>query len=216
MTSKGHVSPEELAALGIVSTNKDAEGQEEAPSREEPLSFAAAAPVDNEDADAEGQEEAPSREEPLSFAAAAPVDNEDADAEGQEEAPSREEPLSFAAAAPVGNRHETSTGPGRAGEPPALTRRAAAVPVDMTASEANLPLMLDITLTLTAELGSIDMSVENILALRPGSIIGLDTFTEEPTNVMVNGRLLGHGEVIVLEEQFGIRLVDVAAASPAL
>ncbi|MGB3623977.1 MAG: flagellar motor switch protein FliN, partial [Ketobacter sp.] len=63
------------------------------------------------------------------------------------------------------------------------------------------------------EVGSTDISIRNLLQLNQGSVIELDRLAGEPLDVLVNGTLIAHGEVVVVNEKFGIRLTDVI--SPA-
>lgn len=71
----------------------------------------------------------------------------------------------------------------------------------------------DIPVTLSTELGRTSITIGNLLKLNQGSVISLDRLAGEPIDVLVNGCLIAHGEVVVLEEKFGIRLTDVL--SPA-
>jgi flagellar motor switch protein FliN/FliY len=87
------------------------------------------------------------------------------------------------------------------------------------AGAPNLDLVRDIHVTLTVELGRTDMVINDILALTPGKVIELDRLAGEPLDILVNGTLLAKGEVVVVDENFGIRLtsiVDPAARIDAL
>ncbi|MEZ5504729.1 MAG: flagellar motor switch protein FliN [Gammaproteobacteria bacterium] len=77
----------------------------------------------------------------------------------------------------------------------------------------NLDVILDIPVTLSMEVGSTQISIRNLLQLNQGSVIELDRLAGEPLDVLVNGTLIAHGEVVVVNEKFGIRLTDVI--SPA-
>jgi flagellar motor switch protein FliN/FliY len=81
------------------------------------------------------------------------------------------------------------------------------------AGQLNLDLIMDVRLMLTLEVGRTRISVRNLLALTQGSVIELDKLAGEPLDVLVNGTLVAHGEVVVVGEKFGIRLTDVI--SPA-
>ena len=87
------------------------------------------------------------------------------------------------------------------------------VPVPATASlssqEANLERILDIPLVLSAQLGNTRMLIKDLLQLGPGSIVELDKLAGEPLEVLVNERLVARGEVVMVNEKFGIRLTDV-------
>ena len=93
-----------------------------------------------------------------------------------------------------------------------LMAQAEAAPSSMPISGAdnpNLEVILDIPVTLTMEVGSTNISIRNLLQLNQGSVIELDRMAGEPLDVMVNGTLIAHGEVVVVNEKFGIRLTDV-------
>lgn len=74
-------------------------------------------------------------------------------------------------------------------------------------------MILDIPVTIAMEIGRTQISIRNLLQLNQGSIVELDRLAGEPMNVLVNGTLVAHGEVVVVNEKFGIRLTDVI--SPA-
>lgn len=80
-------------------------------------------------------------------------------------------------------------------------------------SDVNLDVILDIPVTIAMEIGRTRISIRNLLQLNQGSVIELDRLAGEPMDVMVNGTLVAHGEVVVVNEKFGIRLTDVI--SPA-
>lgn len=73
----------------------------------------------------------------------------------------------------------------------------------------NLNMLLDIPLQVTVELGRTKRSVEEILEMTPGSIIELDKLAGEPVDILVNNRLIANGEVVVIDESFGVRITDV-------
>src|SRR5690348_17287127 len=79
--------------------------------------------------------------------------------------------------------------------------------------ELNLDVVLDIPVTLSMEVGRSRISIRNLLQLNQGSVIELERAISEPLDVFVNGTLIAHGEVVVVNEKFGIRLTDVI--SPA-
>ncbi|MFK8068227.1 MAG: flagellar motor switch protein FliN [Gammaproteobacteria bacterium] len=78
--------------------------------------------------------------------------------------------------------------------------------------EGNLDQILDIPVTLGVEIGSTKIAIRNLLQLNQGSVVELDRLAGEPLDVMVNGTLVAHGEVVVVNEKFGIRLTDVISA----
>ena len=79
--------------------------------------------------------------------------------------------------------------------------------------EVKLDVILDIPVTVAMEIGRTQLSIRNLLQLNQGSIVELDRLAGEPMDVLVNGTLVAHGEVVVVNEKFGIRLTDVI--SPA-
>lgn len=79
--------------------------------------------------------------------------------------------------------------------------------------EANMDVILDIPVTISMEIGRTHISIRNLLQLNQGSVVELDRLAGEPMDVLVNGTLVAHGEVVVVNEKFGIRLTDVI--SPA-
>jgi flagellar motor switch protein FliN/FliY len=77
--------------------------------------------------------------------------------------------------------------------------------------EMNLNLILDVAVTLALEVGRAKMSVRDLLALAPGAVVELDRLAGEPLDVLVNGVRIARGEVVVVNEKFGIRLTDVVS-----
>ncbi|MGO4998517.1 flagellar motor switch protein FliN [Oceanisphaera sp. W20_SRM_FM3] len=72
-----------------------------------------------------------------------------------------------------------------------------------------LDAILDIPVTISMEVGRTQISIRNLLQLNQGSVVELDRLAGEPLDVMVNGTLIAHGEVVVVNDKFGIRLTDV-------
>ena len=72
-----------------------------------------------------------------------------------------------------------------------------------------LDAILDIPVTITMEIGRSQISIRNLLQLNQGSVVELDRVAGEPLDVLVNGTLIAHGEVVVVNDKFGIRLTDV-------
>ena len=75
--------------------------------------------------------------------------------------------------------------------------------------EANLDLILDIPLSVTVELGRSKMLINDLLQLGQGSVIELTKLVGEPLEVLVNDKLVARGEVVVVNEKFGVRLTDI-------
>ena len=80
-------------------------------------------------------------------------------------------------------------------------------------NEVNLDVVLDIPVSISMEIGRTKISIRNLLQLNQGSVVELDRLAGEPMDVLVNGTLIARGEVVVVNEKFGIRLTDII--SPA-
>ena len=89
---------------------------------------------------------------------------------------------------------------------PSLENEAQNVEVDV---ETNLNFVMDIPLTVTVELGHTTMLIEDLLQLGPGSVVELSKLAGEPMEVIINERLVARGEVVVVNEKFGVRLTDI-------
>jgi flagellar motor switch protein FliN len=76
---------------------------------------------------------------------------------------------------------------------------------------SQIDLLLDINLQVTVELGRARMKIAEILALRNGSVIELDRLAGEPADILVNGTLIAKGEVVVVDEKFGVRVIEVVS-----
>lgn len=74
-----------------------------------------------------------------------------------------------------------------------------------------MELILDIPVSITVEIGRTKMTIRNLLQLNQGGIVALDRLAGEPLDVLVNGTLVAHGEVVVVNEKFGIRLTDIVS-----
>ena len=83
----------------------------------------------------------------------------------------------------------------------------------VTLDGPNLDVILDIPVSISMEVGSTDINIRNLLQLNQGSVIELDRLAGESLDVLVNGTLIAHGEVVVVNEKFGIRLTDVISPS---
>lgn len=80
-------------------------------------------------------------------------------------------------------------------------------------NDVKLDVVLDIPVTISMEIGRTRISIRNLLQLNQGSVVELDRLAGEPMDVLVNGTLIARGEVVVVNEKFGIRLTDII--SPA-
>ncbi len=76
---------------------------------------------------------------------------------------------------------------------------------------ANLDVLMHVPLTVTAELGTSKMSVEEVLKLGAGSIIELDRLAGGPVDLLVNNKLVARGEVVAVDENFGVRVTELIA-----
>lgn len=83
----------------------------------------------------------------------------------------------------------------------------------LTGEGRNLDLLLDVTLQVTVELGRTRRQIRDVLSLAPGSVLELEKLAGEPVEVLVNGKLIARGEVVVIDEHFGVRITDII--SPA-
>ena len=82
---------------------------------------------------------------------------------------------------------------------------------DKQGSEVNLDLVLDIPVDISLRVGSTEISIRDLVKLVEGSVIALDRDASEPMDVLVNGTLIAHGEIVVVDDRFGVRLTDVVS-----
>ncbi|MHB1486725.1 MAG: flagellar motor switch protein FliN [Acidimicrobiales bacterium] len=90
-------------------------------------------------------------------------------------------------------------------------------PIDSMTGQGSrsLELLHGVEMTVTVELGRTKMLVKDLLALRPGSIVELDRAAGSPVDVLINGTLLAHGQVVVIDDEFGVRITDVVSGDDA-
>ncbi len=79
--------------------------------------------------------------------------------------------------------------------------------------ELNLDVILDVPVTLSLEVGRARLPIRNLLQLNQGSVVELERGAGESLDVFVNGTLIAHGEVVVINDRFGVRLTDVVSPS---
>jgi flagellar motor switch protein FliN/FliY len=79
----------------------------------------------------------------------------------------------------------------------------------------NLNLVLDIPLSLTIELGSCQLPMGEVLQLSVGSVVQLERAADAPIELSVNGRLIARGEVVVIEDHYGVKITEVIGAAPS-
>ncbi len=94
---------------------------------------------------------------------------------------------------------------------PASFANFSPTPSNMPGQDINM--ILDIPVQLTVELGRTRIPIKNILQLAQGSVVELDALAGEPMDVLVNGYLIAQGEVVVVNDKFGIRLTDIVTPS---
>lgn len=78
-----------------------------------------------------------------------------------------------------------------------------------SSEKVDLDVLLDIPVTLALEIGRAKVSIRNLLSYTQGSVIEMDRLAGEPLDLLVNGTLIAHGEVVVINDKFGVRLTDV-------
>jgi flagellar motor switch protein FliN len=102
--------------------------------------------------------------------------------------------------------------PAPAARPPAPAASAPAAPAAVVpfVSPANLDLLLDVELDASLRFGQREMLLRDILELRPGSVIELNRNIQEPAELLVGGRVIAHGEVVIVDGNYGLRITDIA------
>ncbi len=83
------------------------------------------------------------------------------------------------------------------------------VPQQQSEEDSDFNLVMDLPINLTVELGKTHIPIKNLMQLNPGSVVELDSLAGEPLDIMVNGFLIAQGEVVVVNDKFGIRLTDI-------
>jgi flagellar motor switch protein FliN/FliY len=78
-------------------------------------------------------------------------------------------------------------------------------------ADVNLNLVLDVPVNVALRVGSTDISIRDLVKLIEGSVVALDQDAGNPMDVLVNGTLIAHGEIVVVDEKFGVRLTDVVS-----
>ena len=86
-------------------------------------------------------------------------------------------------------------------------------PALASTGDVKMDAILDVPVTISMEIGRTNLNIRNLLQLNQGSVVELDRLAGEPMDVLVNGTLIAKGEVVVVNEKFGIRLTDIV--SPA-
>jgi flagellar motor switch protein FliN/FliY len=113
-----------------------------------------------------------------------------------------------AAAAPA-------SAPSQAEKPGMAVQRARFAPLSeepsVAAAPSNIDLLMDVSLRVSVELGRATLSVRETLNLAPGHVLELDKLAGDPVDVLVNGRLVARGEVVVVDDQFGVRVTEIVS-----
>ena len=78
-------------------------------------------------------------------------------------------------------------------------------------ADVNLDLVLDVPVDVSLRVGSSDITIRDLVSLVEGSVVSLDRNAGEPMDVLVNGTLIAHGEIVVVDDQYGVRLTDVVS-----
>ncbi|MCA3252272.1 MAG: flagellar motor switch protein FliN [Pseudomonadota bacterium] len=115
---------------------------------------------------------------------------------------------------PAGNEVASEVaGPAESVAPASFANLGPATAVGSPAAGNDINMILDIPVQLTVELGRTRISIKHILQLAQGSVVELETLAGEPMDVLVNGFLIAQGEVVVVNDKFGIRLTDIVTPS---
>ena len=142
---------------------------------------------------------------------------EQADAEGSTDETSETETIDADAEADWGDalKEQSESENLQTAEFDELDQQVERTPVNISVSEDEIKLdvILDVPVTVSMEIGRTQVNIRNLLQLNQGSVIELDRFAGEPMDVLVNGMLIAHGEVVVVNDKFGIRLTDVISPS---
>ncbi len=137
----------------------------------------------------------------------------------QEASPATDDDWSAALAEQEAAGGHASGSPEAAGAqaaPARLFEQFSQEPAPQVTGPANLDMILDIPVNLTVELGRTKIAIRSLLQLAQGSVVELEGLAGEPMDVLVNGCLIAQGEVVVVNDKFGIRLTDIIAPSERL
>ena len=86
----------------------------------------------------------------------------------------------------------------------------------ITADGADLGRVIDVPVELAVEIGRTTMTIGETLSLAPGSIVSLNRLAGEPVDLLVNGKVIAQGEVVVIDEEFGLRITDIVSTAQRL
>ena len=79
----------------------------------------------------------------------------------------------------------------------------------ISVKKKNINMLMDIPLDITVELGRTNKKIKEILELGPGSVVELEKLAGEPVDILANGKIIGKGEVVVIDESFGVRITEI-------
>ncbi|TGJ99302.1 flagellar motor switch protein FliN [Leptospira semungkisensis] len=103
-------------------------------------------------------------------------------------------------------------GPSAAPAPPKPSSRSSSV----SSNTANLNLLLDVNIALTVELGRTNMYIKDVLGLNEGAVVELDNAVGEDLDILANGKLVGKGKLVILDDYYGIRITEIVDPSRRL
>lgn len=119
-------------------------------------------------------------------------------------------------AAAMAEQAETETGGGSDASQVQMEQFQDGGQPDDDENPVNFDVIMDVPVTISMEIGRTSINIRNLLQLNQGSIVELDRLAGEPLDVLVNGTLIARGEVVVINEKFGIRLTDVISPAERL
>ena len=86
----------------------------------------------------------------------------------------------------------------------------------MKKKQNNIDMLLDVNLTLTIELGRTKLTIKEVLALKPGDLVELDHLAGEPVDLLVNGKVVAKGEVVIVDDNFAVRISSLISPKERL
>jgi flagellar motor switch protein FliN/FliY len=120
---------------------------------------------------------------------------------------------SASASAPASASSLAARAAAPAGQPVSAAHMFAPLVDSAAAGDSDIDMIMDIPVQLSVELGRTRLTIKNILQLGQGSVVELDGLAGEPMDIFVNGYLIAQGEVVVVDEKYGIRVTDIITAS---
>jgi len=127
--------------------------------------------------------------------------------------------VTFSAPKPAPSTAPTGSAPASAAPaavPETAVQRARFAPLaeepTVMSAPSNIDLLMDVSLRVSVELGRATLSVRETLNLAPGHVLELDKLAGDPVDILINGRLVARGEVVVVDDQFGVRVTEIVPA----